>query len=283
MDLMTIDEMRQHKWRVSWSGGKDSTATIILMHENDVPIDRIVYVRMMFDDELPATLPVMTDFVDKTIDRLKEWGYEVEVVKSKKSAYGISEQVYKRSVHKASNGAKYGISGFCRGACVFQQEKPKAINSIAKADYEMIGYASDETERLERLGGGRQSIMVALGIEEKQAFEICRKYDMLSPLYETGVGRDGCFFCPNAGVLERRLLEQEHPELVQKIYEMIDKTCCQAVLRLQYRNNWIKDYLKNNGDFKKPEEMPKDNTQKEEKQLDGQVNIFDWLESEVIT
>ena len=83
MDLMTIDEMRQHKWRVSWSGGKDSTATIILMHENDVPIDRIVYVRMMFDDELPATLPVMTDFVDKTIDRLKEWGYEVEVVKSK--------------------------------------------------------------------------------------------------------------------------------------------------------------------------------------------------------
>ena len=116
--------------------------------------------------------------------------------------------------------------------------------------------------------------MVALGIEEKQAFDICRKYDMLSPLYETGVGRDGCFFCPNAGALERRLLEQEHPELVQKIYEMIDKTCCQAVIRLQYRNNWIKDYLANNGSMEKPKEKLK-----EEKQLDGQMNIFDIIKN----
>ena len=56
-DLMTIDEMRLHKWTVSWSGGKDSTATVILMHENNIPIEKIIYVRMMYDDKLPATLP----------------------------------------------------------------------------------------------------------------------------------------------------------------------------------------------------------------------------------
>lgn len=152
---MTLEEMKKHKWRVSWSGGKDSTATIILMHENEIPIEKIVYVRMMFDDELPATLPTMTDFVDRTISRLEEWGYQVEVVKSKRTAFEISEQYYRRSKYKESNGQKYGVSGFARGACNFQKEKPKAINSVSKAEYEMIGYASDETERICRLGGGQ--------------------------------------------------------------------------------------------------------------------------------
>lgn len=39
---MTLEEMKQHEWDVSWSGGKDSTATIILMHENNIPIKKII-------------------------------------------------------------------------------------------------------------------------------------------------------------------------------------------------------------------------------------------------
>lgn len=60
MDLMTVDEMKGHEWSVSWSGGKDSTATIILMQEYGVPIKNITYVRMMYDDKTPATLPGQT-------------------------------------------------------------------------------------------------------------------------------------------------------------------------------------------------------------------------------
>ena len=26
---MTLEEMRKHEWAINWSGGKDSTATII--------------------------------------------------------------------------------------------------------------------------------------------------------------------------------------------------------------------------------------------------------------
>lgn len=152
---MSLEEMRQHKWRVSWSGGKDSTSTIILMHENNIPIEKIVYVRMMFNDTIPATLPVMTNFVDEKIEVLRNWGYEVEVIKSEKNAYEISERYYKKSVFECSNNQKYGISQFIRGHCKFQAEKPKAINSITKAEYEMIGYAADEIKRIERLGGGQ--------------------------------------------------------------------------------------------------------------------------------
>lgn len=150
---MTIEEMRQHKWRVSWSGGKDSTATVILMHENNIPIESIVYVRMMYDDELPATLPIMTNFIDEAIKTFEAWGYNVNVVKSQKTAFEISETQYQRSKYPNNNGNKYGISNFVRGFCKFTSEKQKAIQSIGNADYEMIGYAVDEITRTHRLGG----------------------------------------------------------------------------------------------------------------------------------
>ena len=115
--------------------------------------------------------------------------------------------------------------------------------------------------------------MVALGIKEKQAFEICRKYDMLSPLYDTGVGRDGCFFCPNAGKKEREILYRDYPELAQEIYDMISKTNIQVVLRLQHRNNWIKDYLENNGELPRIEQVE---TSEKSNNIDGQMSIFDY-------
>lgn len=34
---------------VSWSGGKDSTATIVLAHEHELPIDLIIICLVWFD------------------------------------------------------------------------------------------------------------------------------------------------------------------------------------------------------------------------------------------
>ena len=71
--MKKIEEMKQHEWSISWSGGKDSTATVILCHEYGIPIKEIIYVRMMYDEELPATLPVMTDFVDNAVKVFENW------------------------------------------------------------------------------------------------------------------------------------------------------------------------------------------------------------------
>ena len=78
---MDINEMRKHEWTISWSGGKDSTATIILCHEYGIPIKEIIYVRMMYDKKTPATLPVMTQFVDNAKGIFEDWGYTVKWVK----------------------------------------------------------------------------------------------------------------------------------------------------------------------------------------------------------
>ena len=242
---MTLEDMKKHEWSVSWSGGKDSTATIILMHEYGIPIKEIVYVRMMYDDTLPATLPVMTDFVDSAIKVFEGWGYNVKVVKSIKTAEQIINTVYKRSKYPERNGKLYGVTCFGRGFCKFTDAKQKTIKSISSGEYQMIGYACDEVARLHRLEDNQASIMAELGVTEQDTFDICKKYNLLSPLYKLGTKRDGCWFCPNACIKERQMLKEEHPELVQKVYNMIEM-CDYDLYGMDKRNNWVADYFKEN-------------------------------------
>lgn len=200
---MTIEEMKKHQWSVSWSGGKDSTATIILMHEYGVPIESITYVRMMYDETLPATLPLMTDFVNNAKKIFESWGYKVNIVPSIKTAQQLYSRIYKRSSYEDRNGHAYGITAFVRGCCNMTDCKMKTIESLKQSKYQMIGYAYDETDRIHRLTDTKCSIMVELKIKEIETFDICRKYNLLSPLYDLGIKRDGCWFCPNASSRER--------------------------------------------------------------------------------
>ena len=239
---MNIEEMRQHEWSISWSGGKDSTATVILCHEYGIPVKEIIYVRMMYDAVLPATHPVMTDFVDNAVKVFESWEYKVRVVKSIKTAKQLVEAKYNRSKYEDKNGKYYGVTAFCRGFCNFTDVKMKTIASLPKSEYEMIGYASDEVDRLHRLTNKKCSIMSELGVKEKDTFEICRKYGLLSPLYELGFKRDGCWFCPNASKFERQYIKENYPQLVKKIYGMIEM-CDYSIDRLKNRNHWVAQYF----------------------------------------
>lgn len=243
MKTMSIEEMRRHEWVVSWSGGKDSTATIILCHEYGIPIKEIIYVRMMYDDNTPATLPIITEFIDRAKGVFESWGYKVRIEKSVKTAVDLINSKYKRSKYQERNGKKYGVTAFARGKCKFQGIKEKTIELLDNNAYQMIGYASDETDRIHRLTDTKQSIMVELEVEEKQTFDICRKYNLLSPLYNIGFTRDGCWFCPNAGVKERKYLRDNFPELINKIESSIE-ICDYDLTSISKHNNWVKDYFK---------------------------------------
>ena len=45
------------KYIASWSGGKDSTASIILAHEHNEPLDLIIFSEVMFDENISGELP----------------------------------------------------------------------------------------------------------------------------------------------------------------------------------------------------------------------------------
>ena len=61
----------------SWSGGKDSTASIILEHFHGLPPSDIIFSEVMFDKQrgISGELPEHIDFVKhKAIPIFKQWG-----------------------------------------------------------------------------------------------------------------------------------------------------------------------------------------------------------------
>ena len=51
------------KYIASWSGRKDNTAQIILAHENNEPLDLIIFSEVMFNEEISGELPEHIDFI----------------------------------------------------------------------------------------------------------------------------------------------------------------------------------------------------------------------------
>lgn len=51
------------------------------------------------------------------------------------------------------------------------------------------------------------------------AYDLCKKYDLLSPIYDF-TKRGGCWFCPNARDSELRHLRNNHKGLWAKLLEL---------------------------------------------------------------
>ena len=122
--------------------------------------------------------------------------------------------------------------------------KRKTIDSIAEGDWQIVGIAADERERLVRMRDRQESILCVEQYKEKDCFDLCRKYGLLSPMYELGITRDGCWFCPNAAKRQRELIKNEYPELYEEIVKMIEMTdySLESITKND-RNKWLRDYL----------------------------------------
>lgn len=71
----------------SWSGGKDSTASVILDHIHGLPPSTIIFSEVMFDKKrgISGELPEHIDFVmNKAKPLFESWGYKVEIVRAGK-------------------------------------------------------------------------------------------------------------------------------------------------------------------------------------------------------
>ena len=181
----------------SFSGGKDSTATIILAHEHGEPLDLIIFSEVMFDKDTSGELPEHIDFVkNKCIPLFKSWGYETKILHAKLNYMDIFMREPTKG-KRAGMGLKTGspMAGRCQ---VNRSIKVQPIKDFLKDmdpdEYiQYLGIAKDEPKRLERLRGtNRISLMDKYGYTENMAFELCRKYDLLSPIYD---------FAPRGGLL----------------------------------------------------------------------------------
>ena len=110
------------------------------------------------------------------------------------------------------------------GRCAVQRDcKVKPIRRYQKSlppdTIQYIGIAKDEQERLLRLGRNQVSLLEKYNCTEQDAWELCEKAGLLSPVYAI-TDRGGCWFCPNAKRRELRHLYDHHPELWARMLEL---------------------------------------------------------------
>ena len=208
------------KYVASLSFGKDSMAMLIKIKELGLPLDEVIYVDIMFDDDTSGETPEMASFISKAEKILKE-KFDIEVTNLKGVTF--KEQFYKikqRGKHIGDNyGFPYTIGAWCNDRLKMQPIK-EYMRKQTDEIIQYVGIAYDEPERYERLNHETHiAPLYDLKITEKEAMEICKKYDLLSPIYKTSF-RGGCWFCPKQRLSQLKWLYQEHNDLWNTLRDM---------------------------------------------------------------
>lgn len=209
--------------KINWSGGKDSTASVIL-HYQSGDMCKVVYYIPMLTDDIPLIRKSHYEFIQGAAERFKQAGMYCY------QAHGMTyENHVTRVITKGPRKGEIMGFGLGFGFCLFRDySKRKALErvNVGYSDYVDIGIAADEVKRLSQLTETRRSILYERRITEARAREICIEHGLLSSIYSE-VGRDGCAICPNAEPQVIRQWARDYPRGVEvlKHLEFIADTC----------------------------------------------------------
>ena len=201
---------------VSFSGGKDSTAMLLMMIEKNIKIDKIVCV------DTTKEFPAMYKHIGKVQDLCP---IKIEVVKIDFD-YWFSEHIKTKGKNKDKKG--YGFPDFRNRWCT--SLKRQAVHQIEKTIIgkdvvQFHGIALDEKERCDKNNGREiRYPLVEWGVTEKQALDYCYSKGLdWGGLYEK-FHRVSCWCCPMSRICELRTLYHEFPELWKELVVMQEKS-----------------------------------------------------------
>jgi len=204
---------------VSLSGGKDSTAMLLMMLEKNEPIHSAVF----FDTGWE--FPEMHDHIDK----LEHYtGLSFIKLKPQKSFdYLLREVPVKRrggKNHGQIHRYGYGWPAVLRRWCTRLK-----INAIEKyyrkqSDFaSCIGFAADESHRVpieQKKKWPERYPLIEYDISEDEALQYCYEHGFdWGGLYED-FNRVSCFCCPLQRLGGFRILRKKRPELWERMLEM---------------------------------------------------------------
>lgn len=214
---------------IFWSGGKDSTATIIKCYELGIPVKGIFFVEVMFDivNGISGENPMHVEWIKNiAIPKIQsEFGYNVEILHSNKEDYiSLFNQVVRKSKVPCRNGKKRGfpLGGMCIINDKLKMQPIKTKRKELGEFIELIGIAYDEPKRLARLKPNARSILFENFITEQDALNLCEQYCLLSPIYQS-CKRGGCWFCPNATMRQYADFKSKYPDIWARL-EILSKT-----------------------------------------------------------
>lgn len=152
-----------------WSGGKDSSASIIVGNEMGLDCDGVIMSEVMFShkENISGENPKHIEWVyNEAIPIIEKMGYKVIIVKAKKDFLDYFYLV--RGERSKYTGKLAGFPLVGRGKCEIKKPlKLRPMQEFFKGVGEceqIVGICADEKERLLSLAGGGQ------------AFGACRKW-----------------------------------------------------------------------------------------------------------
>lgn len=215
---------------VSLSGGKDSTAMLLLMIERDMPID------MVLTADTGMEFPEMYAHIAKLDEHLfRERGIHITTLRHPKGFEYLMFEEKKQKPSSIENRQRLGVPLYGNGWpgvkvrwCTGQLKThliTKEVNRL-KGEYQAlhyVGIAADEPKRIKN----EQYPLVDWGITEVEALKICydRGYDW-GGLYEI-YHRCSCWCCPLQRIDELRKLRHHHPKLWKKLRNMDQRAIAQ--------------------------------------------------------
>ena len=199
---------------VQFSGGKDSTAMLLMMLEQGMPIDDIIFC------DTTMEFPAMYEHIDKVE---KYIGRPITRLKPPHDfIYYFAQHPKKRGKNKGKLG--YGWPRMWARWCT----RLFKIDLTAKylrcvSEYNLyIGIARDEPKRHEKRMKNVIHPLYDWGITESMALQYCYNHGFdWSGLYEQ-FRRVSCWCCPLQSLNELRKLRKFHPELWRKLLKMDD-------------------------------------------------------------
>lgn len=179
---------------ISWSGGKDSTASVLLHIAKGSNMEIVNYIPYL-TDEIPLITKEHYNFIINTAEKFSKFA-KVHLIKG--TTY---RDIFYSKITKGKNKGKlrgYSLGfGYCNFCYLSKIRAIQEIQKKVKHDYMDIGIAYDEKSRHSQLNEYKRSILCEMQITENEAFKLCKKFNLLSPHYITNK-RDGCAICPNA-------------------------------------------------------------------------------------
>ncbi len=204
--------MSAPKTLVAYSGGKDSTTTVIKLYElrNELEVSlneiELVFCEVMFDRQrsISGESPAHIRFLYETAFPIfQAWGFRVRVLRNADWDYvSLFHKTIERSSYPDRIGQVRGFPIATSGRCWVKRDLKTRVlerfyEDVAKDAVTYVGICADEPIRLRSLyrQPNKRSILAELGITQAESRMICEDYGLLSPIYELS-NRGGCWFCP---------------------------------------------------------------------------------------
>lgn len=202
---------------VSLSGGKDSTAMLLMMLERGIPIHKIIYADVGDMAEFKEMYAYIRQVEDYT-------GIRVTTVRSEK--HTARSIFYGNFTRGKREGEMRGFPPTIGQGCSYRRDL-KVIplkEASGEGNNVFIGIAADESHRSRCLeyAQGKNDYhfpLVDWGVTEAECLEYLKKRGLHNSLYDY-FRRMGCFWCPKQSIASLRSLWRYFPYYWQQLRRM---------------------------------------------------------------